>query len=158
MKNNEKDKEINSYIDSIFTDEWYANVTAAMDFAIAQSEKLGMDPYRVAHRIVDYNITRRLEECFNDTNVKKLPKKLNWEHGDSLKAFDEFKLIIDYCNSCESFEKYTLKILFGDNNFLLNNFLMWKEAVNSYYPKINLTTIPMKTKNQYKLEIERVKQ
>ena len=35
---------------------------------------------------------------------------------------------------------------------------MWKEAVNSYYPKINLITSPLKVKNQYKLEILRVKQ
>lgn len=158
MKNKKNDNEIGSYIDSIFTEEWYANITEVMDIAINQAIKIGLDPYKIAYRIIDYNITKRLEECFNDTTIKKLPKKLNWKHGDSIKAFDEFKLIIDYCNSCESFEKYTLKIIFGDNNFLLNNFLMWKEAVNSYYPKINLITSPLKVKNQYKLEILRVKQ
>ena len=39
-----------------------------------------------------------------------------------------------------------------------NEFLLWKELVNTEYPRLNLTTIPYKTdKNKYKLTIHLAK-
>lgn len=146
----------NNILDEIFTDEWYADVINATNFAMEYQSKLGIDEITLAHQIIDYNINKRLEEKLVNNLVKLLPKNLNWEHSDILRAFDEFKSIIDSCNACPKFKTYTVKINVGKSALLLKEFILWKDLVNLDYPALHIEAIPMKTKNHYKLEIKRI--
>ena len=69
---------------------------------------------------------------------------------------NEFKDIVDSCDICPNFKKYKAKIITGQSGLMTNEFLLWKELVNTHYPKLNLVATPLKTKNQYTLEITRI--
>ncbi|MGN1392606.1 MAG: hypothetical protein ACI4V7_00970 [Succinivibrionaceae bacterium] len=144
------------FLDEIFTEEWYNDVSKAADLALEHSEKLNMSEDEVIRYIIDYNITKRLQEQVLDTLVSKLPKVIDWRGMIITEAFLEFKDIIDSCNICDKFKTYKARINLNSNQ-LLNEFYIWKELVNSDYPRLFVSITPTKTKNTYKLEVKKIK-
>ena len=143
-------------LDEIFTQDWYDNVVKAANFAMQNTKNKNISDEALALYIIDYNINKRLHEKVLENLVSTLPKIINWENKDLIDAFNEFKDIIDSCDICPNFKKYKAKIITGQSGLMTNEFLLWKELVNTHYPKLNLVTTPLKTKNHYTLEITKI--
>lgn len=153
-KNNIPDREFeDAMYDEIFDDEWYSNVSDAINYTLKIAPRL--NPEMVIPYIINYNINKQLEEKVLNKIADNLPKSLDWRTIDVLKAFDEFKDIVDKCDVCPVFKKHSLKIMLPKQSVLYNEILIWKELVNSNYPGILITSELIQTKNQYKLTIIR---
>ena len=152
--NNVPDEKLNDILYSeVFDDEWYNNVSDAINYTFKIAPKL--NPETVIPYIIDYNINKQLEEKVLNKLADNLPKTLDWRTIDVIKAFDEFKDIIDKCDVCPVFKKHSLKIILPKQSMLYNEILIWKELVNSNYPNLFITSELVQTKNQYKLKIMR---
>lgn len=153
-KNSIPDRELeDAMYDEIFDDEWYSNVSDAINYTLKIAPRL--NPEMVIPYIINYNINKQLEEKVLNKIADNLPKSLDWRTIDVLKAFDEFKDIVDKCDVCPVFKKHSLKIMLPKQSVLYNEILIWKELVNSNYPGILITSELIQTKNQYKLTIIR---
>lgn len=153
-KNSIPDREFeDAMYDEIFDDEWYSNVSDAINYTLKIAPRL--NPEMVIPYIINYNINKQLEEKVLNKIADNLPKSLDWRTIDVLKAFDEFKDIVDKCDVCPVFKKHSLKIMLPKQSVLYNEILIWKELVNSNYPGILITSELIQTKNQYKLTIIR---
>ena len=125
-------------LNSIFTDEWCTNVINASMFAINKlSQSYIFDTNEVVNRVVEYT----------------LPKTLDWTKTSIMDAFSEFKDIIDSCDLCPIFKEYKVKIIVKDRAVLLEQFEMWKECVNKYYPHLNVTLSDSKTKTAFYMKV-----
>lgn len=144
-------------LDEIFTEEWYNDVKAVTNFALDHSNKFKMEPEALAQYIIDYNITKRLQEKVIENLVDTLPKVIDWKDKAVTMAFLEFKDLVDCCSICPKFKTYKVRIKNINSGVLLNEFYLWKELVNSDYPNLFLTIVPLKTKHQFRLEIKKSK-
>lgn len=140
-------------LDDIFTQEWYENVIKAANYASEHYDGSDLEKIGVAYDVVSYNIEKVLQESVLNTLVDSLPKSFDWSHGDVIQAFNEFKDIIDSCNTCPKFTKYSCKVFLGTSNVLKNQFLLWKELVNDEYPKLFLKVSNLKKENNYRIDI-----
>lgn len=146
--------------DEIFDQDWYVLTSAAIVVAVEKlfEKNIIFDQEALEQEILNYSVAKQLREKVFDTLVDTLPKELNWENKTVSEAFLEFKDIIDSCDLCTKFKKYSVKIKLSDSGLMKNEFLIWKELVNSDYPRLSLTTTQYKTnKNKYKLTICLVK-
>lgn len=147
-------------LNNIFDQQWYINTSNAIALAMDSftRQNILFDQQVLAQDIIDYNVDKQLKEKVFDHLIETLPKELNWENKSITEAFVEFKDIIDSCDLCPKFKKYSVKVKIANSGIMKNEFLLWKELVNTEYPRLNLTTIPYKTdKNKYKLTIHLVK-
>lgn len=154
-KKNDADDNFES-LDEIFNQDWFDGVDQAIMFAMLNADKLNVNTDTLPQQIIDYNITKRLREVVLENLVDTLPKTLNWTNKPIFQAFEEFKDIVDSCDICPNFNKYTVKIICGDSKLLQNSFIEWKDIVNEHYPSIALTIEQMKTKNHFKLQVMRI--
>ena len=143
-------------LDSIFTEEWYQNITSAAVYALAhlkiEDEKIRD---RLALKIVDYNIEKTIKEAVLSEVLNELPKTLNWKNKQITKAFTEFKDIVDTCCVCPKFKEYKVKILFKKASTLLMHLLDWKKLVNENYPEIEISITSTKDPNAFYLKLEK---
>lgn len=143
-------------INELFDVTWYDNVAKAIEYTLSNSKKLNMTEEEIVSNIIEYNITKTLEEKIISDLVNTLPKSYDWKNKTSKEIFDTFIDIITSCNICKNFKKYTAKIVLNDSGIIKNQLLCWKEMANSDYKDLFIQIIPMKTKNHYKLEVKRV--
>jgi len=143
-------------LDSIFTEEWYQNITSAAIYALAHlkiEDEKARD--RLALKIIDYNIEKAIKEAVLSNVLEELPKTLNWKNKQVTKAFTEFKDIIDTCCICPTFKEFKVKILFKKASILLMHLLDWKNLVKEYYPEIEISVISTKDPNAFYLKLEK---
>lgn len=141
-------------LNSIFTDEWCKNIIDASTFAINKlSQSYIFDMDEVVNRVVEYNIEKALDEAILPNLVNTLPKTLDWTKTSVTDAFSEFKDIIDSCDLCPTFKEYKVKIIVKDRAVLLEQFEMWKECVNKYYPHLTITLSDSKTKAAFYMKV-----
>lgn len=143
-------------LDDIFTDEWYNNVIKATDFAL-EHNKSNVNEEALIKYIIDYNIVKQLQEKVLDNLVNTLPKQIDWRNKDIVNIFNEFKDLVDSCNICSKFKKYSVKLILDENTCAANELFIWKDLVNSSYPNLKLILNKLKLKNQYKLQIIKLK-
>lgn len=143
-------------LNEIFDQQWYIKTSEAIALALDNfiKQNIIFDQDVLAQDIINYNIDRQLKEKVFNNLINTLPKELNWENKAITEAFIEFKDIVDSCDLCPKFKKYSVKVRIADSGIMKNEFLLWKELVNTEYPKLNLTAIPYKrNKNIYRLHI-----
>lgn len=143
-------------LDNIFDEKWYTDTVSAINLALnyLNNHNTNLNPEEIIQQVLDYNVDKQLDEVILNKILAELPKELNWENKAITEAFMEFKKIIDSCNMCPSFKKFTIRVKTSNSTIMKNEFLSWKELVNEYYPKLLLNTIPYKSnKNKYKLNI-----
>lgn len=143
-------------LNTIFNDEWYNNVSDTINYAIEKTKNVkNVNIDNIIHSVIDYNINKRLETEVLNKLTDYLPKELDWREIDVISAFNEFKDIIDTCDVCPNFKKYTLKIKTPKKSILNNEILIWKEIVNSNYPDLTIIMKELKTEKAYKLVISK---
>lgn len=149
-------KKEENLIENLFDENWYTNVAKAIDFTLSNSSTLDLSEEEIVNDILEYNITRVLEEKIIADLVNTLPRSYDWKEKSITEIIESFNDIISSCNICKNFKKYTAKVILNDSGVIKNQLLFLKEAVNSDYKDLFVTFTPMKTKNHYKLEIKRI--
>ena len=143
-------------LDSIFTEEWYQNITSAAVYALTHLNTIDEKAKdRIALQIVDYNIEKAIKNALLSGLMDTLPKTLNWKNKQVTTAFTEFKDIIDTCCICPAFKEYKVKILFKKTSILLAEFLNWNKLVEKHYPNIGLSIIPTRDPYAFYLKLEK---
>lgn len=151
--NAELDQEL---LDNIFNEEWYLNVSEAIDYALQNTQsRKDINKENLVKSIIDYNINKQLEEEVLNKLTDNLPNELDWQTIDVISAFNEFKGVIDTCDICPTFKKHILRIKIPEKSILNNEILIWKEIVNTNYPDILITSKKLKCSNIYKLTISK---
>jgi len=154
MANNETDK----LLEALFPEEWYLKVTKAIDFVLNSCNFTGQQAAEIAKKIIDYNIEKRLDTALTESADLLLPKVVNWSNIDIQAAFEAFNALLETCEACRALKKYNLKINFGKNKALYNEFLLWKEVLPLHFPKLRVQLKNTKSKDIFILHVQKVKQ
>lgn len=148
-------KEIKLDLNEVFNDEWLNNVYSAAVIAMDYGKNTNKDIEEIAKSVIDYNIEKKLEETILTTLFNNLPKKLNWKEKNLIEAFDEFKEILDIC-SISNFNKYNFTLILDESEFTKKTINLWQDLAKKDYPELKITILPLKTKNNYKIQIVKI--
>lgn len=117
---------------SLFDEEWYGNVTKAINytFEILESDnrKIVANKEAVAKAIIDWNIEKRLTEKIS---ILPIPEVLDWTEATAVQIFDEFASVICLCAKNKEFKKHIVKIKCGKNKSALEQFRFWEDVSNN---------------------------
>ena len=116
-------------LEKIFTEEWVNSIVVAINFAIDKLRPSHKEALDIAQRIIDYNIEKRLNEVIIESSNLILPKALNWTNIDADDAFLAFRMLLEAYDLSNRTRSHSVKIDFGENNLLYNEFLIWKENI-----------------------------
>ena len=154
MALNDNDK----LLEALFPEEWYKQVLQAVDFAVHKLRYEGKAAVELSKYIIDWNIERRLDHALTECADSLLPRSVDWSKISTEAAFDAFNALLETCEICKVIKQYKLRINFGDNNALYNEFLLWKELSSVKFPTLSLKLQYGKTKGVRTLVVSRVKQ
>lgn len=150
---NDNDKLLNA----LFPEEWYEKVTEAINFAIKSLNCPTASSISLAKMIIDYNIEKRLDEALNESADLLLPKVLDWSEMSLDDAFCAFMALLETCEVYPRLTIHQVKIKFGKNSLLYNNFLLWKEMCSKKFRKLMLRIVTTSKNKTITLEIQQVK-
>ena len=154
MARNETDK----LLEALFPEEWYIKVTKSIEFVLQHYNFTGQQAADVAKRIIDYNIEKRLDSALTESADLLLPKDVNWSDIDIQSAFEAFNALLETCDACRVLKKYSVKINFGNNNPLYNEFLLWKEVLPLHFPKLRVQLRSTKKQGIFTLHVQKITQ
>lgn len=116
---------------SLFDEEWYGNVTKAINytFEILESDnrKIVANKEAVAKAIIDWNIEKRLAEKIS---ILPIPEVLDWTEATAVQIFDEFASVICLCCKNDKFKKHVIRIKYGKNQSVVEQYKFWEKVSN----------------------------
>ena len=118
-------------LEKIFTDEWFSRVIDAVKFVLERLDLSAEDSLKISQKIIDYNIEKRLDEVITESAALILPKSLDWSSICANDAFFAFRTLLEAYSLSGKSKRYSVKINFGNNNLLYNEFLIWKENIKN---------------------------
>lgn len=145
-------------LEALFPEDWYKRVLAAVDFAVYKLGCTGRDAIAISKDIIDYNIERRLDMALTECADMLLPREIDWSKISVENAFEAFNALLETCEVCKRVKSYKVRIKFGKNNIVYNEFLIWKELSSTKFPILQLKVSKTKQKDTFTLLVQKIKQ
>ena len=141
-------------IDKLFPKDWYENVTNATNYVLSNMDIPEEKVNDVVLRIIDYNISKQLNEMLFEKVTDTLSHYLSFVDTPSTKLFYTFKDMLDACDVCPSFKEHVVYFeLATERDY--KTLMFWKELVKKEYTGLRLTTRRLKDQFCVKLVIRK---
>ena len=87
-----------------------------------------------------------------------LPREIDWSKISVENAFEAFNALLETCEVCKRVRSYKVRIKFGKNNTVYNEFLIWKELSSTKFPMLQLKVNKTRQKDTFTLLVQKIKQ
>lgn len=126
-------------IDKLFPKDWYENVTNATNYVLSNMDIPEEKVNDVVLRIIDYNISKQLNEMLFEKVTDTLPHHLSFIDTPSTTLFYTFRNMLDACDVCPSFKEHEVYFEMASERDY-KTLMFWKALFRKEYTRLKLTT------------------